>query len=68
MQEKSQHRLTIKHAHEAVEQLSKTFDPKYGGFGQAPKFAQPQNMLFLLKYHYFTGESSALTMAEKSLQ
>lgn len=68
MQEKSQHRLTIKHAHEAVEQLSKTFDPKYGGFGQAPKFAQPQNILFLLKYHYFTGESSALTMAEKSLQ
>src|SRR5699024_5666600 len=68
IQEKSKNRLTIVYADDAFKQLSKNFDPKNGGFGPAPKFPQPQNMLFLLRYYYFTGEESALAMVEKSLQ
>ena len=68
IQEKSKNRLTIVYADDAFKQLSKNFDPKNGGFGPAPKFPQPQNMLFLLRYYYFTNEESALAMVEKSLQ
>src|SRR5699024_5507478 len=68
VQEKSKNRLTKAYTDEAFEQLSKNFDPKNGGFGPAPKFPQPQNILFLLRYYYFTGQDSALAMVEKSLQ
>jgi uncharacterized protein YyaL (SSP411 family) len=32
-------------------QLSKTFDPEWGGFGGAPKFPQPMTLEFLLRCH-----------------
>ncbi|TPX62212.1 hypothetical protein SpCBS45565_g07053 [Spizellomyces sp. 'palustris'] len=31
----------------------KTFDEKYGGFGDAPKFPTPVNLYFLLRYHKY---------------
>src|SRR5690625_4027084 len=43
-------------------------DPKYGGFGSAPKFPQPQNLQFLLTYHTFNHQKSALEMVEKTLK
>ncbi len=52
----------------AYEQLSQRFDPVQGGFGQAPKFPTPHNMLFLLRYWKRTGEARALEMVEKTLQ
>jgi uncharacterized protein YyaL (SSP411 family) len=44
------------------------FDSKYGGFGEAPKFPSPQNLMFLLKYYKLEGNNEALEIAEKTLQ
>jgi hypothetical protein len=52
----------------AYRQLAERFDQVRGGFGQAPKFPTPHNMLFLLRYWKRTGESKALEMVEKTLQ
>jgi uncharacterized protein YyaL (SSP411 family) len=30
-----------------IQQLSHSFEPQYGGFGEAPKFPQPVNLNFL---------------------
>jgi uncharacterized protein YyaL (SSP411 family) len=51
----------------AYRSLSKSFDPIYGGFGSAPKFPTPHNLLFLLRYYYRTGNGNALEMVKKTL-
>ena len=50
------------------EQLSARYDEQYGGFGDAPKFPMPHNILFLLRYWRRTGNETALEMVEKTLQ
>ncbi|MBC5637667.1 thioredoxin domain-containing protein [Ornithinibacillus sp. BX22] len=65
---KSEHRLTKEAADQAYQQLGRGFDFNYGGFFEAPKFPQPQNLLFLLRYYHFTGKTAALKMVESSLQ
>ncbi|MGI5879926.1 MAG: thioredoxin domain-containing protein [Syntrophomonadaceae bacterium] len=52
----------------AFEQYVQSFDNEFGGFGNAPKFPTPQNLYFLLRYHYYTGNAKALHMVEKTLQ
>ena len=52
---KDEHQLT----RDAVRSFRQTFDREYGGFGNAPKFPSPQNLLFLL--------GAAPDMAEKTL-
>ncbi|MBI5252505.1 MAG: thioredoxin domain-containing protein, partial [Desulfomonile tiedjei] len=52
----------------AYQQLSQRFDQKRGGFGQAPKFPTPHNMLFLLRHWKRTGDGKALEMVENTLQ
>jgi uncharacterized protein YyaL (SSP411 family) len=47
--------------------LDQRFDPHQGGFGQAPRFPTPHNLLFLLRWHDRTGEPQALAMVEKTL-
>ncbi len=47
--------------------LEGRFDPSEGGFGGAPKFPTPHQLLFLLRYHARTGEPSALGMVETTL-
>ena len=54
--------------HLAFTELKSHFDTKYGGFGSAPKFPTPHNLLFLLRYWKRTGNSDALEMVEKTLQ
>jgi len=49
-------------------QLSARFDKKNGGFGIAPKFPTPHNLLFLLRYWKRTGDENALAMVEKTLK
>ncbi|MCL6453657.1 MAG: thioredoxin domain-containing protein [Alicyclobacillus sp.] len=53
--------------HEAVQQLSDSFDPLWGGFGSAPKFPSPHQLLFLLRYAYRTGHVHARHMVERTL-
>lgn len=45
-----------------------TFDDKYGGFGQAPKFPSPHNLTFLLRHYYSTRDAKSLQMVEKTLE
>ena len=52
---------------EAHGQLSRQFDPTHGGFGSAPKFPAPHNLLFLLRHWHRTGEDRALEMVTKTL-
>jgi uncharacterized protein YyaL (SSP411 family) len=53
---------------EAYEKLVLSFDEQNGGFGHAPKFPTPHNMLFLLRYWNRTKQKTALTMVEKTLR
>jgi uncharacterized protein YyaL (SSP411 family) len=49
-------------------QLAESFDKAYGGFGPAPKFPAPHNLLFLMRYYYYHNEGRALAMVEKTLE
>ena len=52
----------------AYEGLCQQFDLQNGGFGSAPKFPTPHNLLFLLRYWKRTGDANALDMVETTLQ
>ncbi len=52
----------------AYEQLNGRYSEQYGGFGNAPKFPSPQNLLFLLRYWQSTKDEKALRMVVKTLQ
>lgn len=51
----------------AVEIFSESFDSVYGGFGSAPKFPTPHNLLFLTMYANQNDDTSVLKMVEKTL-
>ncbi len=51
----------------AVLELGGRYDNAYGGFGDAPKFPMPHQIVFLLRYWQRTGEEDALRMALKTL-
>ncbi|MGN0493311.1 MAG: thioredoxin domain-containing protein [Acutalibacteraceae bacterium] len=51
----------------AVSVYRKIYDKKYGGFGTAPKFPTPHNLLFLLNYYERCKEPDCLQMAENTL-
>lgn len=53
--------------HSAAENYEHLYDSKYGGFGQAPKFPTPHNLLFLLGYYERYKKASCLNMAEHTL-
>ena len=48
--------------------LSQRFDEENGGFGSAPKFPSPHNLIFLLRYGYFSHEKKAQEMVFKTLE
>ncbi len=51
----------------AVEQYEYMYDKKHGGFGRAPKFPTPHNLLFLLEYYRHHQTAACLPMAEHTL-
>lgn len=51
----------------AFDQFAHSFDRQYGGFGNAPKFPMPHNLIFLLDYYMRTKKQAALDMAEHTL-
>jgi uncharacterized protein YyaL (SSP411 family) len=53
---------------EAVEQYQVAFDRRHGGFGDAPKFPRPSELLFLLREHARTGAQPPLMMAVETLR
>ena len=52
----------------AMETYRQSFDEKYGGFGEPPKFPMPHNLLFLLQEYDRHGNENALEMAERTLR
>jgi uncharacterized protein len=53
--------------HQAFEDYKKRYDPEFGGFGNAPKFPAPHNLIFLLRYWKRYQNNSALEMVENTL-
>ena len=53
---------------QAYSQLARRFDHKWGGFGAAPKFPTPHNLLFLMRYAEVTQEPNAMKMVEITLE
>ncbi len=58
------HEGLLKKMYEALE---KQFDKKDGGFGGAPKFPGTMSLHYLLDYHFYFGEKTALNHVELSL-
>ena len=54
--------LSLHWLDEAARSFKAEFDPRYGGFGGAPKFPRPSQPLFLLGYHARFGDPDALRM------
>ncbi len=52
----------------AYSRLARSFDERHGGFGGAPKFPAPHNLLFLLRYAERSGDRHALHMTEWTLE
>lgn len=53
--------------HKTYNELKNRYDDELGGFGNAPKFPSPHNLMFLLRYWKKQNESKALAMVEKTL-
>ena len=52
----------------AAEQLLGVYDAEYGGFGTAPKFPMPHDLLFLLQYAALRDDKKARAAAEQTLR
>ena len=70
---KAQERITmsaepgVDAVHQAFRQFLGNFDKKNGGFGGAPKFPTPHNLIFLMEYGVREKKREALAMAETTL-
>ena len=51
----------------AYETFCRRFDARWGGFGMAPKFPTPHDLLFLMRYGQLEQKENALHMAEVTL-
>lgn len=60
--------ITLDTVNLAFSHLLNRFDEKRGGFGIAPKFPSPHNLLLILRHWKRTGDERALRMVEKTLQ
>ena len=56
---------TLRHG---VDQFVQAFDSTNGGFGGAPKFPRPAELLFLLREHVRTGDGALLDMVVLTLR
>jgi uncharacterized protein YyaL (SSP411 family) len=52
----------------AFNQFSDRYDATHGGFGSAPKFPSPHNLVFLTRYWRRTGNKQALEMVSNTLE
>ena len=52
----------------AAQQLCGAYDEEYGGFGTAPKFPSPHDLLFLLRLGYYSKDKKYRQMADNSLR
>ena len=59
--------ITIDLIQQAAQIFEHTFDGLHGGFGDAPKFPTPHNLIFLMLYAKQNDNPHSLKMAEKTL-
>ncbi len=52
----------------AYRMFSESFDERYGGFGSAPKFPTPHNLIFLMMYSRINDEERAFAQSKKTLE
>ncbi len=52
----------------AFDYVRSRYDETYGGFGGAPKFPRPHELMFLLRFYARTGREDALNMVEGNLR
>jgi uncharacterized protein YyaL (SSP411 family) len=52
----------------AVQQFKQSFDSRHGGFGDAPKFPRPSELLFLMREHARTGDREPAAIALATLR
>lgn len=64
---KSQTPLAESILEKCFSQFSQTFDSRYGGFGDKPKFPAPHQLLYLLRYHRWKKDDEVLAMVTKTL-
>ena len=50
------------------EQLRTSYEPKFGGFSERPKFPQPVNLAFLLRWHVRQSGSEDDAAAQEALE
>ena len=53
--------------YQGIEQFRQNYDAKWGGFGVAPKFPAPHNLLFLFAFYSAEKQDDILHMAEHTL-
>ena len=51
-----------------VQQFRDAFDPRHGGFGDAPKFPRPSELLFLMREHARAGAPQSVEMVLRTLR
>lgn len=66
-QTKSRSKLTEDLLHRAFHAFTENFDPVFGGFGEAPKFPAPHQLMFLLRYSRWSKNKQALDVVKKTL-
>lgn len=54
--------------HKGAELYCRNFDKTWGGFGNAPKFPAPHNLMFLLRYSVLEKDEAARNMVERTLE
>jgi uncharacterized protein YyaL (SSP411 family) len=65
--ENSEGLITEELLKDGTKSLISHFDSQYGGFGRAPKFPAPHNLMFLLRTYYYEKDEKALKVVEKTL-
>lgn len=61
-------RITKDSIDKTVSIFKQIYDEEYGGFGNAPKFPSPHNLLFLMKYFSLEKDVDVLEMVEGTLE
>ena len=52
----------------AARNLLNAFEPRFGGFGSAPKFPHPMDLRFLMRHYHRTGNAAALHAVKHTLE
>ncbi|MDT7780488.1 MAG: uncharacterized protein QOC99_3000 [Acidobacteriota bacterium] len=64
--EESSEAISLQLLDNAYNGLARSYDPRHGGFGSAPKFPSSMNLEFLLRTYARTGDARALEMVTHS--